>query len=285
MHDLPTSEEGLDMSYVKPRQTVDWKGREVSFCDWNHPLVNEPPISELLRRYSQTYHWDRLIKPGSLCVDVGAHSGDTTVPIGVFSYDHATGKPGKVLAVEPNRDVYPVLEVNTSLNTSWAEFTLSRYAVTKKDGEVVELVDNGNQNCNGGLIDPNFSEALQAQMQGLAQVRTTVEGIRLDTLLKRTYSDAELATLSFVKTDCEGYDKEILRASKDLIVEYKPFLFVEWYDLFPTMEDHNDLFDAISDLGFEPLNPETLQPASYETGKLTDLLLVHPSRRPEIADL
>lgn len=274
----------LDMSRVKGRNTTVWQGREVAYYNWNHPLVGEVRIGDLLQRYADQYHWNRLIKPGSVCVDVGAHSGDTTVPMGVFAYDHAKAKPGKVVAVEPNRDVYPVLEVNARANGGWSQFVLSPNAVTKTDGEMVELVDHGNQNCNGGLIDSNFSEALQAQMANMAQVRTQVEGIRLDTLLSRSCSEAELATLSFVKTDCEGYDKEILRAAKDFLGEYKPYMFVEWFDLFPAWEDHDDLFSAIDEIGFVPFDPTTLQPLNREI-KLADLLLVHQSRVHTLSDL
>jgi len=276
--------DGLDMTHVKGRHSTTWRGQDVTFCNWDHPLVREQRIDELLRTYAEQYHWDRLIKAGSLCVDVGAHCGDTTIPMGVFAYDHALGQPGKVLAVEPNRDVYPVLEVNARLNGGWSEFTLSRNAITKTDGEMVELVDHGNQNCNGGLIDANFSEALQAQMSNLAQVRTPVEGARLQTLLSSLYSDVELAKLSFVKTDCEGYDKEILRAAKDFLGEYKPYMFVEWFDLFPAWEDHDDLFAAIDEIGFAPFDPTTLQPLNREI-KLSDLLLVHRSRVHTLSDL
>lgn len=274
----------LDMSVVKSRQVVEWRGAEVTFCDWNHPLVHQQSVSELIDRYSQMYHWDKLIRPGSLCVDVGAHCGDTTIPMGVFSYDHAAARPGKVLAVEPNRDVFPVLEINTALNRHWADFHLSRNAITKIDGEIVELLDHGNQNCNGGLVDANFSEALRAQMTDLARVKTPVEGARLDTLLAKSFAEADLDTLSFVKTDCEGYDKEILRSAKDFLGVYKPYLFVEWFDLFPAMEDHHDFFAAIDEIGYVSLNPQTLAPLEADV-KLSDLLLVHRSRLHTISDL
>jgi len=274
----------LDMSVVKSRQVVDWRGGEVTFCDWNHPLVHEQPVGELIDRYSRVYHWDKLIRPGSLCVDVGAHCGDTTVPMGLFAYDHAAAKPGKVLAVEPNRDVFPVLEINTTLNRRWADFHLSRNAITKTDGETVMLLDHGNGNCNGGLLDANFSEALQVQIADLAKVKTPVEGIRLDTLLGQSFTTADLDTLSFIKTDCEGYDKEILRSAKDFLGTYKPYLFVEWFDLFPAIEDHHDFFAAIDEIGYVSLNPQTLAP--LEAGvKLSDLLLVHRSRLSKISEL
>jgi FkbM family methyltransferase len=281
---MPDETGRLDMSHVKSRHVAPWHGVDVTFCDWNHPLVHEQPISELLHRYGEIYHWDKLIAPGSVCVDVGAHCGDTTVPMGVFAFDHARQKRGKVIAVEPNKDVFPVLQTNTELNAHWCDFVLSTNAITKKDGEMVELLDHGNENCNGGLLDANFSPALQEQIASAAKTTTLVEGIRLESLCKNLLTSDELSRLSFIKTDCEGYDKEILRSAKDFLTEYKPYMFVEWYDVFPAMEDHYDFFAAIAEIGYEAYNPQTLRPA--EPGvKLADLLLVHADRRQRIAEL
>ena len=69
--------------------------------------------SELVDQY-RTY-----VKKGDFCIDVEAHTGDTSLPIGL-----AAGQEGFVLAFEPNPHVYHVLEKMPGRMLTW--LTLSR---------------------------------------------------------------------------------------------------------------------------------------------------------------
>ena len=53
----------------------------------------------------------KFLSPGDVAIDIGAHTGDSTIPIAL-----AVGKQGCVLALEPNRYVFPVLQKNAELN-------------------------------------------------------------------------------------------------------------------------------------------------------------------------
>lgn len=93
---------------------------EVRFAQWNHP---KSPVAELnaealaeLRRY---------VSPGAAVIDIGAHTGDTTV-----LYALAAGNGGRVFAVEPNHHVRTVLERNAGLNPQAAPIEILPFAAT-----------------------------------------------------------------------------------------------------------------------------------------------------------
>src|SRR5688572_22012765 len=69
---------------------------EVQLAQWLHPKERLKTIRQenitLLRRY---------IREGDLVIDIGAHSGDTTIPLAL-----AAGPTGTTLALEPNPYVF-----------------------------------------------------------------------------------------------------------------------------------------------------------------------------------
>jgi FkbM family methyltransferase len=48
--------------------------------------------------------YQRFLTKGAVAIDIGAHTGDTTVPMAL-----AAGNTGLVLAFEPNQYVYKIL--------------------------------------------------------------------------------------------------------------------------------------------------------------------------------
>ena len=74
----------------------------VEYAQWLHPSEAKNTIAEdALNELSS------FIKKGDFCIDIGAHSGDTTIPMAL-----CVGKTGCVLALEPNKYVYPVDPLN-----------------------------------------------------------------------------------------------------------------------------------------------------------------------------
>ena len=265
----------MDNAPVRTPHSVKAKGQTVFFADWDHPRVGIQPLPELIHRFGEENNWSRLISPGDVCIDVGAHCGDTSIVMALYAFDEEAKKPSTVIAVEPNRDVYPVLKHNAALNTKWADIRLSSKAITAHDNEIVILLDHGNDNVNGGIISDTYSDGFKQNLNKMARVRTEVQGITLESLCKELLSPYEMERLSFVKTDCEGYDKEIIRSSKDFIKSKKLTLFVEWFDLFTNGEDYDDFLVALDELGYVALNPNTLKRQDL-SAKEHDLVLVHP---------
>ena len=111
----------------------------VRYAVWQHPRCLESTIDQgmvdTLRKY---------LSPGDTAIDIGAHVGDTAVPMAL-----AVGKAGTVFALEPNEYTYHVLEANARLNTERTNLVPLPFAATPEDGKYVfEYSDSGF--CNGG---------------------------------------------------------------------------------------------------------------------------------------
>ena len=73
---------------------------EYPYAQWLHPRETGKRISQ-----ESVDELRRFLSPGDVAIDIGAHTGDSTIPIAL-----AVGKTGCVLALEPNKYVFPVLE-------------------------------------------------------------------------------------------------------------------------------------------------------------------------------
>src|SRR5665647_997591 len=78
----------------------------VEYAQWLHPFQKPTVISG-----SNILFYQKLSSKGGMIIDIGAHTGDTTVPMAL-----AVGKEGLVLGLEPNKYVFKILEKNADLN-------------------------------------------------------------------------------------------------------------------------------------------------------------------------
>ena len=253
--------------FDRPCQKVFW-------CEWNHPLETPRSLENIIDTYILS-RWPDYIRPGATCIDIGAHTGDTTIPMALFANDYRKDIRGKVFAIEPNPDVYGVLEINTALNSHLGEIIPVCVAITEKNGEI-EIFDHGNSNCNGGIIDESYSAELTERLQSAAKSSFKAEGLNLEFFVNKFFSFNDLRSFSFLKIDCEGYDKEILRSAKGLIMSKQPIIQIEWFDWF-TAEESADLFKAISEIDYIACDPRTGNVVT-ENHKIPDLLLVAGKR-------
>ena len=184
---------------------------KVEYATWLHPRVKpraiDPDAVAELRKF---------LKPGDVAIDVGSHTGDTTVPIAL-----AVGKAGCVLALEPNPYVYPVLEKNSQLNTDKTNIVPLMFAATPLDGEVeFEYSDCGF--CNGGRHE-GISKWRHAHA-----FKLKVDGKNLENYIRAQHGEL-VPKIKYIKTDAEGYDLEVLKSIASLIAEVKPYIKSEVY--------------------------------------------------------
>jgi hypothetical protein len=66
---------------------------KVEYAQWLHPFEKPKQIAD-----SNIKFYKQLTTNGGMIIDIGAHSGDTTVPMAL-----AVGKDGLVLGLEPNK--------------------------------------------------------------------------------------------------------------------------------------------------------------------------------------
>ncbi|MDV6331037.1 FkbM family methyltransferase [Asticcacaulis sp. 201] len=250
-------------------------GRAV-WGEWNHPGESGRSLTSIVHA-PLDYHWDFVIKRGTVAVDIGGHSGDTAIPMALIGYDAVPKTKSNVVVVEPNPAVLPVLHVNLAMNTHIGDFYVVEAAITNSDMDEIELADHGNAECNGGVLEGGLSADLAKKLRDVAGVKYKARGVSMETLFHQIETDIG-QPVGFIKIDCEGYDKEIIRPCRDLFAKSKPVLFVEWFAWFAP-DDDRDLFDVIKSIDYVPYDPITLQPASLSK-RIGDLLCFHKDEIP-----
>jgi FkbM family methyltransferase len=210
----------------------------VEYARWQHPFEKPKVISQV-----QVDFFRQFIRPGDLVIDIGAHTGDTTVPMAL-----AAGKEGTVLGIEPNPYVYKILEENSRLNPDKTSIIPLNFAVTEKEGKFVFNYSDASF-CNGGYLSRihyrkhNHRYTLE------------VNGKNLETYLTSEFA-GKLSRLSFIKVDAEGYDKDIIRSVKNLLLDHRPYLVTECYRRLDQAE-RKEFYDLIRELGYLPFHMDS----------------------------
>lgn len=198
----------------------------VEYAQWQHPLETTKQITS-----SQIQFYQSLVKAGGMAIDIGAHTGDTTVPMAI-----ATGKKGLVLALEPNPYVFKILQRNAQLNLELTNIVPLNFAATQTNGKF-EFQYSDASFCNGGFLTEIKTK------QHDHHYTLQVQGKNLQQFLFTKYKK-ELKKLQLIKIDAEGYDKEILKTIPTILKKYKPNLLVECYKGL-TEDERYELFDIL----------------------------------------
>jgi FkbM family methyltransferase len=203
----------------------------VEYARWLHPREKPKELSQEVVDELRKY-----IAPGDVALDIGAHTGDTTVPMAL-----AAGSAGRVIALEPNPYVFPVLERNASLNLDRTCIVPLMFAAVDKDGVYeFEYADAGF--CNGGL-HPGISRWRHGHA-----FKLEVEGRNLATFLAERFPEL-LSRIRYVKVDAEGYDLEVLRTLRALLESERPYVCAEVFKLLGRVK-REQMFDFFAGLGY-----------------------------------
>lgn len=183
----------------------------IEYAQWKHPKMGPLGLTD--------QHVDALkayVNEGDVVIDIGAHAGDTTIPMAL-----AVGRTGTVFALEPNLYAYKILLANVGLNQSRARILPMMVAAADQDGETeFEYSDPGF--CNGGN-----HEGIQARKHAHF-FKLAVKTIHLGNYLRTQYP--ELADrITFLKIDTEGYDLYVAKALEDVITQNLPHVRTEIY--------------------------------------------------------
>jgi FkbM family methyltransferase len=179
----------------------------------------------------------QFIREGDFAIDVGAHSGDTTVPIAL-----AAGATGCVLALEPNPYVFKTLEKNATLNREKARIVPQCFAATEEEGSFVFHYTDASFN-NGGFRSQQRWKLYRRQYP------LEVVGRNLLRVLREEFA-AWLPKLAYVKVDAEGYDRAILASIMPILRERRPVVRAEVFRKLMAGERHA-LFDLLAENGYE----------------------------------
>lgn len=247
----------------------------IDYAQWLHPFEKPKQITQ-----SNIDFYRRITVPAGMVIDIGAHTGDTTVPMAL-----AVGKSGLVLGLEPNKYVFKILEKNSTLNPDRTNIVPLCFAATKEDG-VFEFNYSDASFCNGGFLSQikNKNHKHNYVLE--------VIGKNLQNYLFNQYAE-KLEQLCLVKIDAEGYDKEIIKTIPEILNRYKPNLMIECYKRL-TSDERFELFDLVSAHGyilhylenfedFRQLEPITR--AAMTSREHFEMLAIHKSKKPGFLNL
>ena len=182
---------------------------DIAFARWTHPGERPKTITQ-----AGVDALRRVLRPGDIAIDVGAHTGDSTMPIAL-----AVGAAGAVFAFEPNPFVFKVLARNAALNPHRTTIIPLNIAATRHDG-TYEFRYSDSGYCNGGLY-----EHVSPWKHGHF-TRLQVEGRHLPTLLA-VHPAFDATRLRYVKVDTEGYDRDVIASMTELLRAARPFIRAE----------------------------------------------------------
>lgn len=211
------------------------KEGKVDFYVWDNPLESEKQVTQELVDFFR-----KLAGEGSLMIDIGAHIGDTTVPMAL-----AAGKTGLVIAFDPNPHIFKVLEQNARINTDKTNIVALPYAITDEPGEFYYASSEASHNNGGVSREKN-------NYNGKFQLKETVKGINLADYLSEHHAD-QAAKLRFIKMDTEGFDRQILLSIRGLVEARRPIIVAECFKKY-SPEERYEMFDYFATLAYKTFN-------------------------------
>jgi protein O-GlcNAc transferase len=177
-------------------------------------------------------------------IDVGANIGNHSVFFGLFLAD-------MVVSVEPNEDITAILEKNLTSNKIKSKI-IKKGIASKKSVEELDTEYGGD---NIGMA--------KVLKKGKAQTKDKkTKTIQLDTL-DNLRVDNSFKHIDLVKVDVEGYEMEVLKGSKKVLLEESPDLLIEIADF----ESKKDFDSFLSQFGYLPVTVWGKTPMWHYTKK------------------
>lgn len=174
-----------------------------------------------------------ILRPGDVLVDVGANEG-------YFSMVGAglVGEQGRVVAIEPQERLHPVIRENIRLNDFCGRVALEKCALMEKAG-TVELHLTPDVNTGATSAKRVYKHSRKVRQ---------VEATTLDALLERQ----GLERVRLVKIDCEGAEPEILAGGEGCLQSMAiDFLLIEFHGSFSDPVAIEKAHQRLLDHGYE----------------------------------
>ncbi len=200
------------------------KDGEVEYANWLNPLVQPKIVTQ-----KEVDFFKKVISKNSLAIDIGANTGDLTVPMAI-----AADAGSLVLALDPNPQVFSILEANAALNQTKGKIVPLPFAATENDSEFY-FASSEASFSNGALVNE-----IEDKSHGNHKLKQKVKGVNLENYLVLNYAEW-IPKISFVKVDTEGHDLSVLKTLSTIIAQYKPIVVAE---VFPTLtqEERKEMF-------------------------------------------
>lgn len=195
--------------YGYEEQDVLVEGHAVQFAKWLAPKM--PPLAIEPHEMSELRSF---IREGDFAIDVGAHVGDSTLPIAL-----ACGASGAVLALEPNPATFAILAANSALNPGKTNIIAMPFAATAQDCTMT--FDYGDPWLSNGGDHTGVSKWRHGSAFSIP-----VRGKNINELLREKFSHL-LKNLRYIKIDVEGNDFSVVQSLASVIEEFRPHIKLE----------------------------------------------------------
>lgn len=153
---------------------------------------------------------NRLVSPGQVCIDIGAHKGFFTL-----LFAQKVGPSGKVFAFEPDFRAVNYLQENVNRNNFTSIVKLYQIALGDRD-DVCDIYLTSH--LGNTSLFPNKYAAEQVSQKYVVRMQ------RLDSILNQVELPSDVL---FVKIDAEGSELLILKGMELTIKKFYPIIWLE----------------------------------------------------------
>ncbi|OON70647.1 FkbM family methyltransferase [Hymenobacter sp. CRA2] len=187
-------------------------------------------------KYPELFFLEQLVKPGYVCLDIGANLGYYSVAL-----SRLVGPAGKVLAVEPVPLFQRIWEDNVQVS-GHDNLMLLPYALGGKN----DVVRMGTPARNGLLHHGMTKVADSSPTEQYGQYYDVQMRVP-DELL------ADFDRLDFIKCDVEGFEYEVFRHMQGTLRRHRPLIQTELNGL----DNRRRVAELLAELGYRPYVLET----------------------------
>jgi FkbM family methyltransferase len=205
----------------------------------------------------------KLLRPGDVFIDVGAHFGYFTL-LGAW----LTQDVGQVHSFEPTPSTFQMLVKNTR---DYKVVRLNQLAAWSK---CATLTIN-----DFGLSLSAFNSAYSPRFQNAGSNAAESTPVRVEAVALDDYCDEQDIMPRFVKIDAESAEHEIVRGMNDLLTKSRPSISVEVGDFNLTGVSRSvELLQSVMDYGYLPfsLDSATIQLHRLRENYIYDNILLVP---------
>jgi FkbM family methyltransferase len=182
--------------------------------------------------YKETFEiFEKILKPDSVCLDVGANVGLSTLALASLA------TTGRVFAVEPDARTCQFLAHNIRAN-GLSNVTVEQRFMGLDGSRKTFLFCAQNPACSPSMKPELVGRINQASERwDLLEV----ESVSIDNFV----SSHGLEKLDFIKLDCEGADVEILSSARHTLERFRPAVVLEFNSFCLTTFARTNPADAI----------------------------------------